>query len=216
MKVPATATFLRGEVAGVSNTTWIETTITAATAPTIDGPTFGVIPPASPGSAVSLDVTSAVLAAIAAGGGTPKISFALLTRTGNQDITQVTSRETVDPPRLLLSLTTGTSEVEAAELTPDLNLETDSNPWAGSGAVRISLARAAAHVDLGVFDIDGRLVRQLETGVIDSGTGTARWDGNDSRGAMAARGVYFVRAVASDARGAEIARGTLKIVLTRP
>jgi len=42
------------------------------------------------------------------------------------------------------------------------------------------------------------------------------WDGKDSRGEPAVRGIYFLRATARDSRGLESAGGTLKIVLTHP
>ncbi|MCC7142124.1 MAG: DNRLRE domain-containing protein [Candidatus Eisenbacteria bacterium] len=212
LKVPAGSGFVRGEVAGVSNTSWLETTITSATAPPIDGPTYGVIPPASTGSAVSLDVTSAVQAAIAAGGATAKISFAFRNRLGNQDNTQVSSKESADPPRLLLSLTTGTASTEEQILRPELTLEAIGHPWNGGGTVQLSLARAASEVRLEVFDPLGRQLRTLGFGEAPAGTLPLSWDGHDARGVAVPRGLYLIRATAIDGLGQTIGSGSIKVV----
>jgi hypothetical protein len=89
----------------------------------------------------------------------------------------------------------------------EMNVTAVSNPIAGvdlklrgprpnpsSGAVQIafSLARPAA-VDLRVFSVDGREVANLSHRVWSAGSHEVAWSGRDSRGALAASGVYFVR-----------------------
>ena len=171
-----------------------------------------MIPPASTGSAVSLDVTSAVQAAIAAGGATAKISFAFRNRLGNQDNTQVSSKESADPPRLLLSLTTGTASTEEQILRPELTLEAIGHPWNGGGTVQLSLARAASEVRLEVFDPLGRQLRTLGFGEAPAGTLPLSWDGHDARGVAVPRGLYLIRATAIDGLGQTIGSGSIKVV----
>ncbi|HET9950276.1 MAG TPA: FlgD immunoglobulin-like domain containing protein [Candidatus Eisenbacteria bacterium] len=66
------------------------------------------------------------------------------------------------------------------------------NPSSGSVGLSFSLARPAA-VDLQVFGVDGRLVANLAHGVWSAGIHKVAWSGRDSRGAVTASGVYFVR-----------------------
>ncbi len=49
------------------------------------------------------------------------------------------------------------------------------------------------HVALNVYDAAGRLVRELEGGVMGAGLHTTVWDGRDDRGEQGAAGVYFAR-----------------------
>lgn len=49
------------------------------------------------------------------------------------------------------------------------------------------------HVSLGVFNIAGRRVRQLEDAALAAGTYEREWDGRDDRGRAVAAGVYFAR-----------------------
>jgi predicted outer membrane repeat protein len=50
-------------------------------------------------------------------------------------------------------------------------------------------------VKLAVFDIRGRLVRELVTGPVPAGNHRVVWDGRDGQGQMSAAGVYFARMV---------------------
>ncbi|HEU4335606.1 MAG TPA: T9SS type A sorting domain-containing protein [Candidatus Eisenbacteria bacterium] len=74
-------------------------------------------------------------------------------------------------------------------------------PWPNpsSGRVRIgfSLARPEV-VDLRVFSVDGRQVADLARGVWGAGNHQVTWSGRDSRGALTASGVYFVRFATQD------------------
>ena len=44
-----------------------------------------------------------------------------------------------------------------------------------------------------IYDVTGRRVRQLADRVFPAGEHTLRWDGTDDAGQRIARGVYFVR-----------------------
>jgi hypothetical protein len=66
------------------------------------------------------------------------------------------------------------------------------NPTQGPSAVRFSLARDG-QVNVGIYDIQGRLMRTLASGVELAGDHLARWDGQDSQGVVAKPGVYFTR-----------------------
>ncbi len=93
---------------------------------------------------------------------------------------------------------TGVTGVGAPTAGIDVQLR---RPWPNpsSGAVRIgfSLARPGA-VDLRVFGVDGREVANLSRGVWSAGSHEVAWSGRDSRGAVTASGVYFVRFAAEE------------------
>jgi flagellar hook assembly protein FlgD len=48
-------------------------------------------------------------------------------------------------------------------------------------------------VRLEIFDLAGRRVRSLASGVLPAGEVTREWDGRDDRGHGVRSGVYFVR-----------------------
>ncbi len=48
-------------------------------------------------------------------------------------------------------------------------------------------------LELRIYDVRGRLVRELAAGPAAAGAGSLRWDGRDSRGARSGSGVYFAR-----------------------
>lgn len=73
-------------------------------------------------------------------------------------------------------------------------LRVKGNPPDGSGAVlELGLAEAA-QVDVGVFDIAGRLVRRVHEGALKAGPHSLAWDGTDETGRPVSPGVYLVRA----------------------
>jgi hypothetical protein len=55
---------------------------------------------------------------------------------------------------------------------------------------------AAQQVELSIFDVGGRLVRRLETGVRSAGTHSVTWQGDDEQGRRLSSGMYFARFVA--------------------
>jgi hypothetical protein len=73
------------------------------------------------------------------------------------------------------------------------------NPSRGTTTVNWSLAQAG-RVQLGIYDVSGRLVRSLADGERPAGAGTAAWDGTDESGARQHAGVYFVRLTAPSLR----------------
>ncbi len=63
----------------------------------------------------------------------------------------------------------------------------------GRAAIGVDLARGG-YLNLAVYDLRGRLVRQLITGDwFAAGTHQVVWDGRDRQGRWAASGVYLVR-----------------------
>jgi hypothetical protein len=69
------------------------------------------------------------------------------------------------------------------------------NPTRGTTAVSFSLAQAG-RVQLGIYDVSGRLVRKLVDGERHAGVETVVWNGTAESGARLQAGVYFVRLVA--------------------
>ena len=71
------------------------------------------------------------------------------------------------------------------------------HPNPGYREASIELATpAAGPVRVDVYDIAGRRVRSLQTGVLAMGEHHLRWDGLDEGGRSVAGGVYFIRASA--------------------
>jgi catechol 1,2-dioxygenase len=70
------------------------------------------------------------------------------------------------------------------------------NPFQTSTIIRFSLARPG-RVELAVYDVTGRRVRDLLTTEKGVGYHTADWDGRDNAGRAIQPGVYFCRLVAS-------------------
>ena len=59
---------------------------------------------------------------------------------------------------------------------------------------RLSYSLAAeGPVRLVIHGVDGRRIRELVSGVENTGTHALTWDGNDAQGAPVAAGAYFVR-----------------------
>jgi len=68
------------------------------------------------------------------------------------------------------------------------------NPFSGTTtfAYRVD-GTDAASTEISVFDVAGRQIRKLVTGVQSVGVHTVTWDGRNDQGAQVQRGVYFVR-----------------------
>ena len=67
-----------------------------------------------------------------------------------------------------------------------------ANPSAAGATLRYALPTAGG-VQLALYDLHGRLVRELFAGTREPGSYTVRWDGRDASGAAAPSGMYFVR-----------------------
>ena len=87
-----------------------------------------------------------------------------------------------------------------------------SAPWptptSGRTEVSLSLARGSI-VKAQLFDVRGRMVRRLFTGILDAGSHSIRWDGRLANGEAAGSGVYWIRVQAA---GAE---KTVKVIVAR-
>ena len=67
-----------------------------------------------------------------------------------------------------------------------------ANPSADGATLRYALP-SAGDVRLSLYDVNGRLVRELFAGAREAGSYTVRWDGRDATGASAPSGMYFAR-----------------------
>jgi hypothetical protein len=73
------------------------------------------------------------------------------------------------------------------------------NPTRGTTAVSYAIAQTG-RVQLGVYDVSGRLVRKLVDGERRAGSETVVWNGMDASGARRPAGIYFVRLTAPGLR----------------
>lgn len=71
------------------------------------------------------------------------------------------------------------------------------NPFTGATRIGWTLPRQA-RVELAVYDVGGRLVRTLASGIRAAGTHEADWDGRDVHGRRPQPGVYLIRLQAGD------------------
>jgi len=69
------------------------------------------------------------------------------------------------------------------------NLDLRNHPLAREGAV-----------DLSIYSIDGRLVRNLARGTLPAGRHALEWDRRDGRGDRVGSGLYIVRLTTNDGR----------------
>jgi hypothetical protein len=67
------------------------------------------------------------------------------------------------------------------------------NPFSSRTAFAYRVAAGGASVDVGVYDVAGRLVKSLAGGSQAAGTYTVTWDGTDASGVRMAPGVYFLK-----------------------
>jgi hypothetical protein len=87
----------------------------------------------------------------------------------------------------------GTTDAPAAGV-PTVSFLANGVPNPSRGTVTIQWGlSAAARVDLAVFDVQGRRVRQLARGDQTAGRQVATWDGRDEHGLRVASGLYLVR-----------------------
>ena len=143
--------------------------------------------------------------------GTP--SWTQLTPSGTPPIARFTHSAIYDPVRdrmvvfggfsgsdlddvwmLAWSTTAAVGDPQAQPLVNGLRPPAPS-PTRGTTVVSYALAQAG-RVQLGVYDLSGRLVRQLVDGERSAGTGTVVWNGMSGSGAGLQAGVYFIRLAA--------------------
>ena len=76
--------------------------------------------------------------------------------------------------------------------TPDLRLTSAPNPFDGATTISFRLGRSGP-VQLAVYDVGGRRVRELMNGWMPAGAHSFAWNGLDGEGAGAPAGVYLIR-----------------------
>lgn len=74
-------------------------------------------------------------------------------------------------------------------------LAAEPNPFNPESRIRVTLP-AAAHVSLGVYDMNGRLVRTLASGKFGKGIHQFTWNAMDAAGSTVSAGVYLYRLTA--------------------
>ena len=62
----------------------------------------------------------------------------------------------------------------------------------GKSSVIFSVAKTG-RVQVSIYDVTGRKIRNLADRVFQAGPNKLEWDGSDDAGSRVARGVYFVR-----------------------
>jgi len=71
------------------------------------------------------------------------------------------------------------------------------NPFANNTTVSYSIARPG-RVSLNIYDISGRLIRNLVSERKEAGVHSARWNGKDNNNRKVATGVYFTKLLSGD------------------
>lgn len=66
------------------------------------------------------------------------------------------------------------------------------NPFNGETKISFTLP-GASHIDLSVYDLIGRKVATLYSGLVEAGESEIRWDARSSTGAELPSGIYFYR-----------------------
>jgi M6 family metalloprotease-like protein len=89
---------------------------------------------------------------------------------------------------------TGTDDLPAIAFALRQNYP---NPFNPSTTIDYSLAKTSL-VEIAIFDVNGRKVRTLVSGIKSQGVYKAVWNGKNERGASVASGVYFYRLIAGD------------------
>jgi hypothetical protein len=73
----------------------------------------------------------------------------------------------------------------------DILLENSPNPFTESTDLNFHLGKPGP-VTVKIHDVAGRMVRELDMGLLPAGRHEVRWDGRDSRGRIVVGGVYFL------------------------
>ena len=67
----------------------------------------------------------------------------------------------------------------------------------GNVEIRFDLAANQAAIRVELFDVSGRLVRDLFSGPLSAGPHSYQWDGRDADGVKSPSGTYFIRVQAN-------------------
>jgi hypothetical protein len=92
------------------------------------------------------------------------------------------------------------STVQLPPLPSGSEIRVVPNPVSGPSTIFLR-AGSAGIVTVGVFDLEGKLVRSLFRGDLAAGERDLSWDGLDEAGRLLPSGVYFVRMDGSRAAG---------------
>jgi hypothetical protein len=77
-------------------------------------------------------------------------------------------------------------------------LQNYPNPFNPVTTIAYDVPKNDVHVKISIYDVSGRLVRDLLNKIHIAGRHTVAWDGRGDRGRLVATGVYFYRMVADD------------------
>ena len=73
------------------------------------------------------------------------------------------------------------------------------NPFSASMSFGYEVkAGEAQAVEIGIYNVAGRLITRLDSGVKEPGRYNVRWDGRDAAGISMAPGVYFLKSRVGD------------------
>ncbi len=78
-------------------------------------------------------------------------------------------------------------------LAPSTSLTAGPNPFLDQTGIHFSLGASQGLVRIGVFDVGGRLVRDIFSGPLEAGSHQYQWDGRDGQGMRSPIGIYFIR-----------------------
>jgi flagellar hook assembly protein FlgD len=67
------------------------------------------------------------------------------------------------------------------------------NPVRGTARFAFALPQPEERVAIGIYDLQGRAVREERLGALPAGHHAWVWDGRDAHGRLAASGAYFAR-----------------------
>lgn len=98
--------------------------------------------------------------------------------------------------------------IEPEGIPRGLAIAASPNPFTARVLVTFNLD-VKTEVRLGIYDVAGRLVREIPSGTLYPGQHSVRWDGKDSNGECVPAGVYFFRLSVGDREA------TAKAVLAR-
>jgi hypothetical protein len=74
------------------------------------------------------------------------------------------------------------------------------NPFSTMTQMSYAVEGTGARVEMGVYDLSGRMVKKLVSGFQSGGRHVASWDGRDGAGARVKAGVYFLRGLIGERR----------------
>jgi flagellar hook assembly protein FlgD len=74
-----------------------------------------------------------------------------------------------------------------------LTLGAAPNPFRPQTTISFQIASPGTRVQLEIFDVTGRRVRQLMDGTLDAGVHSYLWDGRNQAGETLRQGIYFAR-----------------------